>query len=99
KKHLLELYAVPAHRWQRIGELHLNRKPVPPELVVYQGQNTPSGTVYYNLSLAPCASSRSSPRDCAIIGNVEWIVPGPNQVNGQRNRATIVPGLRAVTIF
>jgi hypothetical protein len=48
------------------------------------------GEVYYNLSVAPC---------CAIIGNVEWIVSGPNQVNGQRNRDTIVPGLRAVTIF
>ena len=43
KNHLLELYAVPAHRWQRIGEVHLNRNPVPLELVVYQGQNTRRG--------------------------------------------------------
>jgi hypothetical protein len=46
--------------------------------------------IYYNLSLAGC---------CSVIANIEWILSGPNQVTGRRNRDVIVPGLRAVTVF
>ena len=46
--------------------------------------------VYYNVSLADC---------CAVIANVEWIVSGPNQVSGRRNRDVVVPGLRALILF
>jgi len=46
--------------------------------------------VYYNVSLADC---------CALIANVEWIVSGPNQVSGRRNRDVIVPGLRALILY
>jgi len=45
---------------------------------------------YYNVSLADC---------CAIIANVQWIVSGPNQVSGRRNRDVVVPGLRALILF
>ena len=48
------------------------------------------GEIYYNLSLASC---------CSVIANVEWILSGPNQVTGRRNRDVIIPGLRAVTVF
>jgi hypothetical protein len=46
--------------------------------------------VYYNVSLAD---------GCALIANVEWIVSGPNQVSGRRNRDVIVPGLRALILY
>jgi hypothetical protein len=46
--------------------------------------------VYYNVSLAEC---------CQVIANVQWIVSGPNQVTGRRNRDVIVPGLRALILF
>jgi hypothetical protein len=46
--------------------------------------------VYYNVSLAEC---------CQVIANVEWIVSGPNQVTGRRNRDVVVPGLRALILF
>jgi len=45
---------------------------------------------YYNVSLADC---------CSIIGNVQWILSGPNLVSGRRNRDVVVPGLRAVILF
>ncbi|PYP94218.1 MAG: hypothetical protein DMD38_16205, partial [Gemmatimonadetes bacterium] len=48
------------------------------------------GEIYYNLSLAGC---------CSVIANIEWILSGPNQLTGRRNRDVIVPGLRAVTVF
>jgi hypothetical protein len=46
--------------------------------------------VYYNVSLADC---------CALVANVEWIVSGPNEVSGRRNRDVIVPGLRALILY
>jgi hypothetical protein len=45
QKHLLELYAIPVHPWQRIGELDLNRNPVPLQLVADRGENTPNDLV------------------------------------------------------
>jgi len=30
---------------------------------------------------------------------VEWIVSGPNQVSGRRNRDVILPGLRMLLLY
>jgi hypothetical protein len=57
QKHLLELYAIPVHGWQRAGELDLNRNPVPLELVVDQGENTPNDLVDIERSGAPLGRS------------------------------------------
>ena len=46
--------------------------------------------VYYNFSVADC---------CQVIANVEWIITGPNQLTGRRNRDVVVPGLRALILF
>ncbi len=46
--------------------------------------------VYYNLFLTDHFS---------IIGNVEWLISGPNQVTDTTNRDVIIPGLRAVVAF
>lgn len=46
--------------------------------------------VYYNLFLTDHLS---------FIGNVEWLLSGPNQVTGQTNYNVVVPGVRAVVGF
>jgi hypothetical protein len=48
------------------------------------------GEAYYNLFLTD---------HLAVIGNVEWIFSGPNQVTGETNRNVIIPGVRAVVGF
>jgi hypothetical protein len=45
---------------------------------------------YYNLFLTERLS---------LIGNVQWLISGPNQVTGQFNNNVIIPGLRAVVGF
>jgi len=45
---------------------------------------------YYNMFLTDHLS---------VIGNVEWLVTGPNQVTGKTNRDVIIPGVRAVVGF
>jgi hypothetical protein len=45
---------------------------------------------YYNLFLTDRLS---------LIGNVQWLISGPNQVTGQFNNNVIIPGLRAVVGF
>ena len=57
QKHLLELYAIPVHPWQRVGELDLNRNPVPFQLVVDRGENTPNDLVDIERSGAPLGRS------------------------------------------
>jgi carbohydrate-selective porin OprB len=46
--------------------------------------------LYYNLFLTERLS---------FIGNVEWLISGPNQVTGQTNNNVVVPGVRAVVSF
>jgi carbohydrate-selective porin OprB len=46
--------------------------------------------VYYNLFLTDYLS---------VIGNVEWLIHGPNQVTGGTNNNVVIPGLRAVVVF
>jgi hypothetical protein len=46
--------------------------------------------VYYNLFLTDHLS---------VIGNVEWLISGPNQETGQTNRHVVIPGVRAVVGF
>ncbi len=46
--------------------------------------------IYYNLFLTDHFS---------LIGNVQWLVSGPDQVTGNTNRDVIIPGLRAVVGF
>jgi hypothetical protein len=46
--------------------------------------------VYYNFFLTDRLS---------LIGNVEWLISGPNQVTGQFNNNVVIPGLRAVVGF
>jgi hypothetical protein len=45
---------------------------------------------YYNLFLTDHFS---------VIGNVEWLFTGPNQVTGKTNHDVIIPGVRAVLGF
>jgi len=45
---------------------------------------------YYNMFLTDRFS---------VIGNVEWLFTGPNQVTGKTNRDVIIPGVRAVVGF
>jgi hypothetical protein len=45
---------------------------------------------YYNLFLTDRLS---------LIGNVQWLISGPNQVTGQFNNNVVIPGLRAVVGF
>jgi hypothetical protein len=45
---------------------------------------------YYNLALADWLF---------LIGNLQWVVSGPNQVTGGMNRNVVVPGLRALVLF
>jgi hypothetical protein len=45
---------------------------------------------YYNLFLTDHLS---------VIGNLQWLFTGPNQVSGQTNRDVIIPGVRAVVGF
>jgi carbohydrate-selective porin OprB len=45
---------------------------------------------YYNLFLTDHLS---------VIGNVQWLIYGPNQETGRKNRHVVVPGLRAVVGF
>jgi hypothetical protein len=35
----------------------------------------------------------------SVIGNLQWLFSGPNQVTGKTNRDVIIPGLRAVIPF
>jgi hypothetical protein len=46
--------------------------------------------VYYNLFLTDFLS---------VIGNVEWLIHGPNQVSGGANNNVVIPGIRAVVVF
>jgi hypothetical protein len=46
--------------------------------------------VYYNLFLTDFLS---------VIGNVEWLIHGPNQVTGGVNNNVVIPGIRAVVVF
>jgi len=46
--------------------------------------------VYYNLFLTDHLS---------VIGNVEWLIHGPNQVTGRMNNNAVIPGIRAVVVF
>ncbi len=46
--------------------------------------------VYYTLALADWL---------LLIGNVQWLPSGPNQVGGGTNRNVVVPGLRALVLF
>jgi hypothetical protein len=46
--------------------------------------------VYYNLFLTDFLS---------VIGNVEWLIHGPNQVTGGTNNNVVIPGIRAVVVF
>jgi carbohydrate-selective porin OprB len=45
---------------------------------------------YYNLFLTDYLS---------VIGNLQWLFSGPNQVSGRTNRDVIIPGVRAVVGF
>ena len=46
--------------------------------------------IYYNLFLTDFLS---------VIGNVEWLIHGPNQVTGGVNNNVVIPGIRAVVVF
>jgi hypothetical protein len=46
--------------------------------------------VYYNLFLTDHFS---------VIGNVECLIHGPNQVTGKTNNNVVIPGIRAVVVF
>ena len=46
--------------------------------------------VYYNLFLTDHFS---------VIGNVEWLIHGPNQVTGGTNNNVVIPGIRATVVF
>ena len=46
--------------------------------------------VYYNLFLTD---------HLWVIGNVEWLIHGPNQVTGRTNTNVVIPGLRATVVF
>jgi hypothetical protein len=46
--------------------------------------------VYYNLFLTDFLS---------VIGNVEWLIHGPNQITGGTNNNVVIPGIRAVVVF
>jgi hypothetical protein len=45
---------------------------------------------YYNLFLTEHFS---------VIGNVEWLIHGPNQVTGGANNNVVIPGIRVVVVF
>jgi hypothetical protein len=45
---------------------------------------------YYNLFLTGHFS---------VIGNVEWLIHGPNQVTGKTNNNVVIPGVRAIVGF
>jgi Carbohydrate-selective porin, OprB family len=45
---------------------------------------------YYNLFLTDHFS---------VIGNVEWLIHGPNQVTGGVNNNVVIPGIRVVVVF
>jgi hypothetical protein len=45
---------------------------------------------YYNLFLTDHFS---------VIGNVEWLIHGPNQVTGKTNNNVVIPGVRAIVGF
>jgi len=45
---------------------------------------------YYNMFLTDHLS---------VIGNVEWLISGPNQVTGRTNHNVVIPGVRAVVGF
>ena len=45
---------------------------------------------YYNLFLTD---------HLAVIGNVEWLITGPNLVTGKTNHDVVIPGIRATVGF
>lgn len=45
---------------------------------------------YYNMSLTDHLS---------VIGNLQWLFSGPNQVTGKTNRNVLIPGIRTVVGF
>ena len=46
--------------------------------------------VYYNLFLT---------ENLSVIGNVEWLIHGPNQETGGTNNNVVIPGVRVVVVF
>jgi hypothetical protein len=34
-----------------------------------------------------------------VIGNVEWIIHGPNTVTGGTNNNVVIPGIRTTVVF
>lgn len=63
--------------------------------VGYSEQREPAGRerlveAYYRVGLAD---------RFFVIGNVQWLVSGPNLVTGGTNRHVVIPGLRALLLF
>ena len=61
----------------------------------YTFQHEPAGRerlveAYYKLALADWMF---------FIGNVQWLISGPNQVTGGTNRNVVIPGLRGLVLF
>ena len=46
--------------------------------------------IYYNVFLSD---------HFAVIGNVEWLIHGPNQVTGGTNNNVVIPGVRVLAVF
>ena len=61
----------------------------------YTFQREPAGReelveTYYRATLAEWFS---------LVGNVQWLISGPNQVRGDRNRNVVIPGFRTLLLF
>ena len=61
----------------------------------YSFQHEPAGRerlmeVYYKAALADWLF---------VIGNVQWLLSGPNQVTGGTNRNVVIPGVRVLLLF
>ena len=46
--------------------------------------------IYYNIFLTD---------NFSVIGNVEWLIHGPNQVTGGTNNNVVIPGVRVLAVF
>jgi Carbohydrate-selective porin, OprB family len=46
--------------------------------------------IYYNIFLTD---------NFSVIGNVEWLIHGPNQVTGGINNNVVIPGVRVLAVF
>ena len=46
--------------------------------------------IYYNVFLTD---------NFSVIGNVEWLIHGPNQVTGGTNNNVVIPGVRVLAVF